>query len=90
MPIDSRPRGIPSGPDHGNGPPPCPLLVDAPEFFDRDGGPYQGPFSQPYNFAELIVMNVFDPCSAWDYGDDEIFSDDFETGNTSAWDDVTP
>src|SRR4030042_6099458 len=32
------------------------------------GGPYQGPFSQPWNFAELIVMNVFDPCATWDYG----------------------
>lgn len=26
------------------------------------GGPYQG-----YPFAEIIVMNVFDPCSTWDY-----------------------
>lgn len=32
------------------------------------GGPYQGPFSQPWNYAELIVMNVFDPCATWDYG----------------------
>jgi hypothetical protein len=32
------------------------------------GGPYQGPFSQPWNFAELIVMNVFDPCEDWFYG----------------------
>jgi hypothetical protein len=32
-----------------------------------NGGPYQGPFSQPWNFAEMIVMNVFDPCAAWDY-----------------------
>jgi uncharacterized protein YkwD len=32
------------------------------------GGPYQGPFLQPWNFAELIVMNVFDPCATWDYG----------------------
>jgi len=31
------------------------------------GGPYQGPFSQPWNYAELIVMNVFDPCASWDY-----------------------
>jgi hypothetical protein len=29
-----------------------------------NGGPYQGPFSQPWNFAEMIVMNVFDPCAA--------------------------
>ncbi len=27
------------------------------------GGPYQGPFSQPWPFAELIVLNVFDPCA---------------------------
>jgi hypothetical protein len=32
-----------------------------------NGGPYQGPFSQPWNFAEMIVMNVFDPCASWDY-----------------------
>jgi uncharacterized protein YkwD len=31
------------------------------------GGPYQGPFSQPWKFAEIIVMNVFDPCADWDY-----------------------
>jgi hypothetical protein len=30
-----------------------------------NGGPYQGPFDQPWNFAEMIVMNVFDPCSSW-------------------------
>jgi len=29
------------------------------------GGPYQGPFSNPWPFAEIIVMNVFDPCSTW-------------------------
>ena len=33
-----------------------------------NGGPYQGPFSDPWNYAEIIVMNVFDPCSTWDYG----------------------
>jgi uncharacterized repeat protein (TIGR01451 family) len=33
-----------------------------------NGGPYQGPFSQPWNHAELIVMNIFDPCASWDYG----------------------
>jgi len=32
-----------------------------------NGGPYQGPFSQPWNFAEMIVMNVFDPCASWEY-----------------------
>jgi hypothetical protein len=31
------------------------------------GGPYQGPFSQSWPFAEIIVMNVFDPCAEWDY-----------------------
>jgi uncharacterized protein YkwD len=29
------------------------------------GGPYQGPFSQPWNYAEIIDMNVFDPCASW-------------------------
>ena len=29
------------------------------------GGPYQGGFSQSWNLAEIIVMNVFDPCSSW-------------------------
>lgn len=29
------------------------------------GGHYQGGFSQPWPFAEVIVMNVFDPCSNW-------------------------
>ncbi|MFZ6026185.1 MAG: carboxypeptidase regulatory-like domain-containing protein [Chloroflexota bacterium] len=32
------------------------------------GGPYQGPFEHSWNHAELVVMNVFDPCSSWDYG----------------------
>lgn len=31
------------------------------------GGPYQGPFSQSWNFAEILVLNVFDPCSSWTY-----------------------
>lgn len=43
------------------------------------GGPYQGPFEGIWNFAELIVMNVFDPCSAW------LFADDFEMGGTAFW-----
>ncbi|MCP4344033.1 MAG: hypothetical protein GY795_00725 [Desulfobacterales bacterium] len=30
-----------------------------------NGGPYQGSFSSQWNHAELIVMNVFDPCSTW-------------------------
>ena len=33
------------------------------------GGPYQGPFTQEWNFAEIIVMNVFDPCAEWEYGE---------------------
>jgi uncharacterized protein YkwD len=33
-----------------------------------NGGPYQGPFSNSWPFAEMIVMNVFDPCKDWDYG----------------------
>lgn len=32
-----------------------------------NGGPYQGPFSSPWPFAEMIVMNIFDPCDSWDY-----------------------
>ncbi|NTU56038.1 MAG: CAP domain-containing protein, partial [Anaerolineales bacterium] len=32
-----------------------------------NGGPYKGPFSQPWPFAEMIVMNVFDPCATWAY-----------------------
>lgn len=31
------------------------------------GGPYQGPFTSSWNHAEIIVMNVFDPCPDWDY-----------------------
>jgi len=33
-----------------------------------NGGPYQGPFTRPWDYAEIIVMNIFDPCSTWDYG----------------------
>ncbi len=32
-----------------------------------NGGPYQGPFTSSWPFAELIVMNVFDPCPTWIY-----------------------
>jgi hypothetical protein len=32
-----------------------------------NGGPYQGPFSKPWNFAEIILMDVFDPCSTWSH-----------------------
>ena len=31
------------------------------------GGPYQGPFEYEWPYAEIIVMNVFDPCAEWDY-----------------------
>jgi uncharacterized protein YkwD len=31
------------------------------------GGPYQGPFDREWPFAEMIVMNVFDPCDTWEY-----------------------
>ncbi len=37
-----------------------------------NGGPYQGPFSHPWNYAEMIVMNVFDPCAVWTYAAPEI------------------
>ena len=39
-----------------------------------NGGPYKGPFSSSWNFAELIVMNVFDPCSTWAYPAPEVLS----------------
>ena len=32
------------------------------------GGPYQGPFDNSWPNAEIIVMNVFDPCSSWNEG----------------------
>ena len=35
-----------------------------------NGGPYQGPFDNPWNFAEMVVMNVFDPCPSWEYPDE--------------------
>src|SRR6185436_5378319 len=34
-----------------------------------NGGPYKGPFAQSWPFAEIIVMNVFDPCATWTYSD---------------------
>jgi len=34
------------------------------------GGPYQGPFSNPWPFAEIVVMNLFDPCTHWEYDSD--------------------
>ncbi len=33
-----------------------------------EGGPYQGPFSNSWPTASIVVMNVFDPCSSWNYG----------------------
>ncbi len=38
------------------------------------GGPYQGPFGDPWPTAALVVYNVFDPCSTWDYGGTGILS----------------
>jgi len=29
------------------------------------GTNYTGPFSQSWNYVEMVVMNVFDPCSSW-------------------------
>jgi hypothetical protein len=50
------------------------------------GGPWQG-----WPYAQIVVMNVFDPCASWDYGDDDlIFEDDFENNNTNAWDLTVP
>ena len=34
----------------------------------RANGPYQG-----WNFGEVIVMNVFDPCSTWEYPTVQLF-----------------
>jgi hypothetical protein len=34
------------------------------------GGPYTIPGGDTWNFAEMIVMNVFDPCSQWSYETD--------------------
>jgi hypothetical protein len=31
------------------------------------GGPYQGPFTEQWPLATIIVMNVFDPCATWVY-----------------------
>jgi uncharacterized protein YkwD len=49
------------------------------------GGPHQG-----WPFAEIIVMNVFDPCASWVYAPEPIFSDGFETGDTAAWSATVP
>jgi len=53
------------------------------------GGPYQGPFSKQYPFAEIIVMNVFDPCATWTDAS-ELFADGFEYGDTSQWSATSP
>jgi len=39
------------------------------------GGPYQGPFTSSWPHAEIIVMNVFDPCSSWDNSDAYVAGD---------------
>jgi len=39
-----------------------------------NGGPYKGPFSQAWPFTEMIVMNVFDPCSTWHYSVPQVTS----------------
>ena len=31
------------------------------------GGPYQGPFPSSWPTAVIVVMDVFDPCAAWNY-----------------------
>ena len=36
----------------------------------RASGPYSGPFPELWPYAEIIVMNVFDPCSTWGYDTD--------------------
>jgi len=47
-----------------------------------NGGPYKGPFSSEWNFAELIVMNVFDPCATWLYTNTSIFK---SQGSYDGW-----
>ena len=49
----------------------------------RASGPHQG-----WAHAEIIVMNVFDPCAVWDY--DLLFTEGFETGAATAWHAVVP
>lgn len=34
------------------------------------GGPYKGDFSQSWNYAEIVVFNVIDPCASWVYTTD--------------------
>ncbi len=36
-------------------------------------GPYQGPFSSSWPYAELTVMNIFDPCPTWEYPTVQLF-----------------
>jgi len=38
---------------------------------------------QGWSNSDIFVMNVFDPCATWIYG--EIFSDGFETGDLTRW-----
>jgi len=37
------------------------------------GGPYQGPFAQPWNYAEIIVFDSFDPCPTWNFNPSHVF-----------------
>jgi hypothetical protein len=48
------------------------------------GGHYQGPFADPWPFAEMIVMNVFDPCSTWEYNSTTTSSSSTPTTTSSA------
>jgi len=49
------------------------------------GGPYQG-----HNFAEVIVMNVFDPCSTWVYPTPPPVPTLISPGNGTTTSDTTP
>lgn len=52
------------------------------------GGPYQGPFLEVWNYAEMIVMNVFDPCLTWVYASPSI-SLNYQTGQPGSFFKVT-
>lgn len=51
------------------------------------GGPYKGPFSNEWPFAEMIVMNVFDPCASWEYDSD---GDGITNSTDNCLDDANP
>lgn len=36
---------------------------------------YQGPFSRAYDYATIVVFNVFDPCPDWEYEDTDTTPD---------------